>query len=173
MKMTFEVASLEIKESIDSDDLKNLETIAEKIETGIKSIKDVAEAEHSRTKEALAVLEGENTILDEKVKSFESVYATPEEAQSSSDKVKRLMDDKVKDVIKWGQMCGIILADKVDEYTKLTEKYDVDELNLKKAEYVKLFNDKHPNLGELESNLNLNQEDREVNAIPDSRFSTD
>jgi len=173
-KMKLEVKALGLELDVKTEDF----TVEETLPKIIKAVEDKAQELQKAMQESL--LSKEEEI--EELKEFKAVFggdmtkeqaeAYIELAEASKEVSDELREDLETEVIKWGRLAKLIEKEKVDERVEALKKLSIEDLKNQLKEYQTAYDKSHPNAGVLRD-TELENEDKEVNSVPDCRYSSE
>ncbi len=135
---------------------ENIESVIKEIETAVeKKISDLSQdvSDAATAKETV-----ENNL-----KAFKEALGNENISVEQTKTLKKQAEDyhaeKVQDALKIGKLSGMIEDDKLEERKAMFQKFSIDELNDRITDYLKVFNEKHPNSGQLPDNTDTKNGD--------------
>ena len=148
--MELEITTLEIKETVDTEKLEeSLKEVATKIEEkALELLQSAAD-----TDQELKDKTDEYTKLEKEFKDFKAILGdemTVEKAKVIKETAEAYRDFLVAESIKFARLIDAIEKDQVDEKKELWAKSSLEELKDRYSDFVKRYNEKFKNYGQIE-----------------------
>lgn len=136
--MKVKLIGKEYEISVDETAEKQVEEMATTVESEVANLQKAANEATAKLAEVTDLL-GKDYMTE--IKNLQAEKAA-------------IKAELVKEVIKFGQLSGVIQKESVPSWEKMLEKLAIDELNVQLADYQKIYNEKNPAAGLLEINDN-------------------